>query len=142
MYGHWLLLISRPHMWPLPNDLLIKVKKEDQHFLGGVKAQQTNDENERNRLATRSRCTGARLLGKLAGFIAKPVPGFDYSKDQLTPLQMFCSKILLANMTKSAFQCTAIGQLFIKLLLDINSTHGGQIAFVLIRSNCKVTRMY
>ena len=113
LYGHWLMLISRPHLWPLPNDLLIKVRKEDQHFLGGVKAQQTNNENERSNLASRARCTGARLLGKLAGFIARPVPGFDYSKEPSTPLQMFCSKILLANMTKSAFQCTAIGLLII-----------------------------
>ena len=25
LYGKWLVLISKPHMWPLPNDLLFKV---------------------------------------------------------------------------------------------------------------------
>ena len=48
MYGHWLTLISRPHMWPLPHELLLKAKKEDQYYLGGVKAQQARDDLERN----------------------------------------------------------------------------------------------
>ena len=65
----------------------------------------------RNTLASKARCLGARLLGKLAGFIAQPVPGFDYSKEPLTPIEMFSQKILLVNLTKSAFQCTAIGLL-------------------------------
>ena len=40
LYGHWLTLISRGHMWPLPHELLIKARREEQYFLGGVKAQQ------------------------------------------------------------------------------------------------------
>ena len=49
------------------------------------------------------------MLGKLAGFIAQPVPGFDYSKDPLTPIERLSSTILVVNLTKSAFQCIAIG---------------------------------
>ena len=62
-------------MWPLPNELLLKTKKDEQNYLGGTKAQQANNELERNILATRARCQGAKLLGKLAGFIVQPVPG-------------------------------------------------------------------
>ena len=74
-------MISKPHMWPLPNELLLKTKKDEQNYLGGTKAQQANNELERNILATRARCQGAKLLGKLAGFIVQPVPGlfFIYS---------------------------------------------------------------
>ena len=111
LYGHWLTLISRGHMWPLPHELLIKARREEQYFLGGVKAQQAKDDLARNTIASKARCLGARLLGKLAGFIAQPVPGFDYSKEPLTPIEMFSQKILLVNLTKSAFQCTAIGLL-------------------------------
>ena len=68
-------MISKPHMWPLPNELLLKTKKDEQNYLGGTKAQQANNELERNILATRARCQGAKLLGKLAGFIVQPVPG-------------------------------------------------------------------
>ena len=34
MYGNWLLLISRPHLWPLPQELLVKAKKEEHYYLG------------------------------------------------------------------------------------------------------------
>lgn len=111
LYGNWLVLVSRPHMWPLPVDLLIKAKKEEQYFLGGKTAQQSNNDLDRICTATRARCLGAKLLGKLAGFIAQPVPGFDYSKEPFSPIEMFTKKILLVNLTKSAFQCTALGLL-------------------------------
>ena len=111
LFGHWLSVISRPPLWPLPHELLVKAKKDQQYFLGGTKAQQALEEAEKKRLATRARCLSARLLGKLAGYIAQPVPGFDYSKEPLSPIEMFSQKILLVNLTKSAFQCTAIGLL-------------------------------
>ena len=108
LYGSWFVLISKPPIWPLPNELLIITKKDDFQYLGGPPAQHSTDELERNILAARSRCSGARLLGKLAGFILQPVPGFDYSKDPMTPVELFVQKILLANLTKSGYQSTAI----------------------------------
>lgn len=110
IYGQWFVLISKPHMWPLPKELLIQVKRGDQqYYLGGPLAQHSTDELERNINATKARCLCANLLGKLAGFIALPVPGFDYSKEPSTPVQMFAEKILVVNLKKSAFQNTAIG---------------------------------
>ena len=91
-----------------------QTRKEDRHYLGGSKAQQASSELQRNILATRARCLGARLLGKLAGFIVQPVPGFDYTNEPCTPVQMFTQKILLVHFTKSAFQCTTIGLLLME----------------------------
>ncbi len=112
LYASWFALISKHNFWPLPNELLINKNNnggnENLQYLGGSVAQHTTDELERNNLATRSRCTGARMLGKLAGFISQPVPGFDYSKETSSPVELFVEKILLPNLTKSAFQTTSI----------------------------------
>ena len=91
-----MVLISKPHMWPLPNELLLKTKKDEQNYLGGTKAQQANNELERNILATRARCQGAKLLGKLAGFIVQPVPGL---------LFLFCLHLFSCLLTNFLIQC-------------------------------------
>ncbi|XP_059079970.1 LOW QUALITY PROTEIN: TATA-binding protein-associated factor 172-like [Tigriopus californicus] len=57
---------------------------------------------EKDRFVTRARYLAAKMLGKLAGFIRTPVPGMDYSKDALTPLQMFVTKILMPNLSNSS----------------------------------------
>ncbi len=113
LYGGWVTLISLPPMWPLSPNLLVGQKEEAEtpmpQYLGGPEAQHSTDTVERDRLATRSRCLGARLLGKLAGFVARPVPGLDYSNDSMPPMEMFVSKILLPQLqTCSAHQRTAL----------------------------------
>ena len=49
-------------------------------YLGGQSAQHRTDPQEREAAATEARMAGARMLGKLAGFVVRPVPGLDYSK--------------------------------------------------------------
>ena len=77
-------------------------------YLGGPVAQNMTDEKERNRLATRARCLCARMLGKLACYIAMPAPGIDYSREPSTPIEMFVEKVLLPSM-----QCRCVHSILI-----------------------------
>lgn len=52
------------------------------------------------------------------------MPGYDYSKEPLTPIEMFVKKILLVNLTKSAFQCTTLGL----LIMSWSHFHADQVA--------------
>lgn len=86
-------------------------------YLGGPVAQNMTDEKERNRLATRARCLCARMLGKLACYIAMPAPGIDYSREPSTPIEMFVEKVLLPSM-----QCRCVQSLPSKFKIIYIST--------------------
>lgn len=103
MYGSWVAMVIQPPHWPLPAHLLIqdKAKAGVHQYLGGPDAQHLVNPTEKDRYVTRARYLAAKMLGKLAGFIRTPVPGMDYSKDALTPLQMFVTKILMPNLNNS-----------------------------------------
>ncbi len=121
-YGNWVTLITQPPNWPLPPQLLLNSSSSNANnssgetssssnhqYLGGPNVQHVTDAAEKDFYATRARMLGSRLLGKLAGFIVRPVPGMDYSKDALPPLEMFVQKILLPNLlTNSAYRRTAL----------------------------------
>jgi hypothetical protein len=70
----------------------------DWQYLGGPAAQNLTDDVERNKFATRARCLAARMLGKLATYIAMPAPGIDYSREPASPIEMFVEKVLLPAM--------------------------------------------
>ena len=119
LFGSWLTLITQPPGWPLPpaamrlpgTESANAVEKEYvEQYLGGPQATQALNTLERDKLVTRARWLGAKLLGKLAGFIVQPVPGMDYSKDEMPPMEMFVSKILMPCLihSKSAYCRTAV----------------------------------
>jgi TATA-binding protein-associated factor len=128
-YGSWVTLISTWPHWPLPVHLLVSYaggtvtppaaaagengvqsSSISQHqYLGGAAAAQSTDPRERERRATKARHLAAKLLGKLAGFIVQRVPGMDYSRDAMPPMDMFVTKILQPSLlTQSAYRRTAI----------------------------------
>ena len=81
-----------------------------QQYLGGPQAAHLVNALEKDKLVTRARWLGAKLLGKLAGFIVQPVPGMDYSNDEMPPMEMFVSKILMPSLlqSKSAYCRAAV----------------------------------
>ena len=91
--------------------------------MGGPDAQHLVDAAEKDRRVTRARYLGAKLLGKLAGFIVQPVPGMDYSQDAMPPADMFVAKILLPNLaeTRSAFKRAAVSL----VVAEWSDMHGG-----------------
>ena len=119
LFGSWVTLITQPPGWPLPYAAMRFPATESakaaegefmQHYLGGHRATNTANALEKDMLVTRARWLGAKLLGKLAGFIVQPVPGMDYSQDELPPMEMFVSKILMPCLmhSKSAYCRTAV----------------------------------
>ena len=100
VYGSWMTLISMPPLWPLQ---LNNTDGSHVHqYLGGPEAQHLVDEEERDKYAMRARKAGCRMLGKLAGFICREVPGMDYSQDSMPPLDMFVTKILMPMFNTNA----------------------------------------
>ena len=110
LYGTWVALVTQPPNWALPQNFLIgKAAEGEAQYLGGPEAAHRVDPVEKEKLVTRARWLGAKLLGKLAGFIVQPVPGMDYSKDEMPPMEMFASKILLPHLqTASAYRRAAM----------------------------------
>jgi TATA-binding protein-associated factor len=113
LYGTWVTLITQPPNWPLPPSLLLVRQGEDREpeaqYLGGPEAAHIVDPVEKDKFQTRARWLGAKMLGKLAGFIVQPVPGMDYSKDVMPPMEMFVTKILLPHLqTYSAHRRAAM----------------------------------
>ena len=105
LYGSWLNIITQPSTKQLPDHFFVYATKEPK-YIGGSEAQYETDIDEKDRLITRAGCLGVRLLGKLACYIVKPVPGMDYSNDSLSPVEMLVEKIILPtlNIGKSAYK--------------------------------------
>ena len=101
-FGPWITLIAGPATHPLdPAVLLPPVQLDDeesvdvtsrQQFLGGPGVVSMTDQEERSRCVARARNLGARLLGKLASYIMKPMPGIVYTPDMEPPLDMLLYK--------------------------------------------------
>ena len=123
LFGPWVTLITQPPGRPLPRAAMrlpgtesakaAETEAEGEHvqqYLGGPQAAHVGNPLEKDKLVTRARWLGAKLLGKLAGFIVQPVPGMDYSKDEMPPMEMFVSKILMPSFlqSKSAYCRTAM----------------------------------
>ncbi len=62
---------------------------------------QITDPVERHRCVARARNLGARLLGKLASFIMRPMPGIQYTQEMESPLDMLLSKVALWNRNRN-----------------------------------------
>jgi TATA-binding protein-associated factor len=128
-FGPWITLIAAPAQLPLDPAVLLPTNStsdeeklnEDpgtkQQFLGGQEVVSMTDQLERNRCVTRARNLGARLLGKLASFIMKPMPGIEYTAEMESPLEMLLSKVLVPQLTtNSGYQKLAIAILIIQWL--------------------------
>lgn len=103
LYGVWVTLVAVASNWPLTfSGILSKNGVDDKQFLGGPEAQAIADPVERDKYVQRARLLACRLLGKLAGFVVQPVPGLDYTKDALPPLEMFVSKIMMPIYSEGA----------------------------------------
>lgn len=109
LYLSWLNLITKPPHWPLQSQLLLNVKPEELCYLGGHRAQHCTDEVRKQCLTFKSRHVAAQLLGFLAGYVIKPVPGIDYSKETKSPSELFNEKIILSHLnTKSAYKIMSV----------------------------------
>ena len=117
LFGSWVTLITQSPGCPLPQAAMrlpgtesAKEGESVQQYLGGFQATHFVNPFEKDKLVTRARWLGAKLLGKLAGYIVQPVPGMDYSKDEMPPMEMFVSKILMPSLlqSKSAYCRTAV----------------------------------
>jgi TATA-binding protein-associated factor len=113
-FGPWITLIAAPAHLPLDPAILlapvvragnnddddddigigngIQQQQQQQQFLGGPEAVHITDPVERHRCVARARNLGARLLGKLASFIMRPMPGIQYTQEMESPLDMLLSK--------------------------------------------------
>ena len=105
LYGSWLNILTQQSTKPLPDHFFVHPPPNEPKYIGGNEAQHETDREVKNNLVMRARCLGVRLLGKLACFIMKPVPGMDYSKESQTPIEMIVEKIILPvlNNGKSAY---------------------------------------
>ena len=105
LYGSWLNILTQHSSKPLPDHFFVHAPPNEPKYIGGNEAQYETDREVKSKLVMRARCLGVRLLGKLACFIVKPVPGMDYSKDSQTPMEMLIEKIMLPvlNNGKSAY---------------------------------------
>ena len=107
MFGIWLNIATQIHSQPLPEEVFVYTVNEHK-YIGGSEGLYAEDAESKDQIITRARCLVVRLLGKLACFIVKPVPGMDYSNDLFTPIQMLVENILLPMLksNKSAYkQC-------------------------------------
>jgi TATA-binding protein-associated factor len=114
-FGPWITLIAAPAHLPLDPAILLPPvvrcgnddddgddigigngiqQQQQQQFLGGPEAVHITDPVERHRCVARARNLGARLLGKLASFIMRPMPGIQYTQEMESPLDMLLSKAL------------------------------------------------
>jgi TATA-binding protein-associated factor len=112
-FGPWITLIAAPAHLPLDPAILLPpvvragnddddddigigngIQQQQQQFLGGPEAVSITDPVERHRCVARARNLGARLLGKLASFIMRPMPGIQYTQEMESPLDMLLSKAL------------------------------------------------
>jgi TATA-binding protein-associated factor len=120
-FGPWITLIAAPAHLPLDPAILLPpvvrcgddddddagigigngVQQQQQQFLGGPEAVQITDPVERHRCVARARNLGARLLGKLASFIMRPMPGIQYTQEMESPLDMLLSKVALWNRNRN-----------------------------------------
>jgi hypothetical protein len=106
-FGPWITLIAAPAHLPLDPAILlppvvragnddddddIGIQQQQQQFLGGPEAVSITDPVERHRCVARARNLGARLLGKLASYIMRPMPGIQYTQEMESPLDMLLSK--------------------------------------------------
>ena len=127
-FGPWITLIAAPAHLPLDPAVILPAQARSdeegadegpgqQQFLGGPEVVPMTDQVERNRCVARARNLAARLLGKLASFIMKPMPGIEYTPDMESPLDMLLSKVLVPQLTTtSGYQKFAIAILVIQWL--------------------------
>jgi len=114
-FGPWIKLISGPAHAPLDPSILLP--SSNRQFLGGPEAQPITDPVEKDKAVSRARNTAAKLLGKLAAFIVRPVPGIVYTPDMESPLQMLLDKVLIPQLgTNSAYQKLAISMIILQWL--------------------------
>eukprot|EP00092_Neocalanus_flemingeri_P012300 GFUD01013258.1.p1 GENE.GFUD01013258.1~~GFUD01013258.1.p1 ORF type:complete len:1777 (+),score=633.99 GFUD01013258.1:47-5377(+) len=114
-FGPWIKLISGPANAPLDSSILLP--STSRQFLGGPEAQPITDPVEKDKAVSRARNTAAKLLGKLAAFIVRPVPGIVYTPDMESPLQMLLDKVLIPQLgTNSAYQKLAISMIILQWL--------------------------
>ena len=114
-FGPWIKLISGPAHAPL--DPTILIHSTSRQYLGGPEALPITDPVEKDKAVSRARNTAATLLGKLAAFIVRPVPGIVYTPDMESPLQMLLDKVLIPQLrTNSAYQKIAISMIILQWL--------------------------
>jgi len=114
-FGPWIKLISGPAHAPLDSSILLP--STNRQFLGGPEAQPITDPIEKDKAMSRARNTAAKLLGKLAAYIVRPVPGIVYTPDMESPLQMLLDKVLIPQLgTNSAYQKLAISIIILQWL--------------------------
>lgn len=116
-FGPWIHLISGPSYAPLDSGALIHYSQGSVYYLGGKEVLPIVDVVEKEKYIARARNLGAKLLGKLASYIIKPLPGIEYTAEMETPLQMLLAKVLIPQLgTSSAYQKLSISIIIIQWL--------------------------